>query len=873
MLYTSERMESGQFLLLLNESIKEHILKLGIKEKKRLKEKLEFLENGLWDSGLVVKKLKGVSAKVVFEARLSRGERLIFTLGRSGSATAVYIWGIVKHDDISRAGRNIFPQNAPFLQFEPEYTNELKEIILEESSRDYFTQESIEEKTPEDSGPQKWFIVTEKEWARIFRNSGTDNFETFLYLTSKQSEVLNTKPPLLISGTAGSGKTTIAVYYLLRKEFLNKRKLFLTYSPFLKRFSEKLYRGLVRLSEYDGTTTCPDFYVFRDLLFEITVKHNRYIDPSKEVRLTEFERIFNNHPLSKKYDSELVWEEIRSIIKGAKPSLSVQRFRILYESFKKGEISTRELAELKEYLFGLKSFEIIYKVESLIRKKSNYTSFDEFVHDIDARPHPDRDMQVFILNQIENILNKSVKKLDSPLLTLKEYLQLGKKRAPNFIFNREELYSIAEYYQEKLEKSGMYDEIDLCKMALGCAENAGDVPQYDLVVCDEVQDFSDIQMDLIFRLAADYRNIVFTGDIKQIINPSGFRWEEVKNRFYERGIEVPDLYNLNLNFRCVGNIVRLSNALLDLKGDLIGLGSGEYREDWKFGGRPPFLFYGIEEEEMLEKVHLSGAGQIIIVRDRKEQNRLKSKLETELVFTINEAKGLEFDTVCLWKFAAERKSADIWRKMLKGQHFPREHYPHIRHEINLLYVALTRARNTLIIYDGKEPSPIWDMDQLKEHVHRSPEAEMLTQVWNRISSPHEWDKQGHYFMEREYYSAAVECFKNAADTVMKEIAEAYLKRQKRDYRAAAQLFRKHGRDREAAECFEAGELFREALEIWKKKENRMRALVCSIRMHEAEKNYRKAAEGYMELGDRKSALECWEKAGDFKKIADYMFKE
>jgi hypothetical protein len=117
-------------------------------------------------------------------------------------------------------------------------------------------------------------------------------------------------------------------------------------------------------------------------------------------------------------------------------------------------------------------------------------------------------------------------------------------------------------------EADLKDEIHLCKEAIGLLDGGGGRFLYDLVVCDEVQDFTDIQLSLIFRLSSDHRGIVLCGDPKQVINPSGFRWEEV--------------LNLNLNFRCVGGIVTLSNALLDLKQRLIGVSSSELREEWKF---------------------------------------------------------------------------------------------------------------------------------------------------------------------------------------------------------------------------------------------------------------------------------------------------
>ncbi|HKL57893.1 MAG TPA: hypothetical protein VJ854_05780, partial [Sphaerochaeta sp.] len=74
-------MENTTYLLLLNERLKKDLLSQSAKEKERILEKLSFLENGMWDAGVRVKKLKGASDKVVFEARVSKGDRLIFTLG------------------------------------------------------------------------------------------------------------------------------------------------------------------------------------------------------------------------------------------------------------------------------------------------------------------------------------------------------------------------------------------------------------------------------------------------------------------------------------------------------------------------------------------------------------------------------------------------------------------------------------------------------------------------------------------------------------------------------------------------------------------------------------------------------------------------
>ena len=357
-----EQVVDSRYLLLINNEVKSYILGLDQAEKRRMYEKFEFLANGIWDAGVRVKKLRGVSKKVIFEARLNRGNRIIFTLGRQGRQTAIYVWGITGHDGISAAARNVLPANVPFLRFQPALVEEQDDLDIGALSDEFFSQESIEERVSEDYGPQKWLVLTDGEWQRLLRQADPDSLDIHLFLTAGQRKVLEQDPPLLLSGTAGSGKTTILVYTLLRPELIGKRRLFLTCSPFLKRFSERIYHSLVKNTDLEAaagdktapaktsaaatavtatapaaapaahpTVLNPDFLTFRELLNRLLTRSTR--DREEVVDLPEFEQLFRSHPLARRYDTELVWEEIRSIIKGAKPPLSVQDYRRLYKAY------------------------------------------------------------------------------------------------------------------------------------------------------------------------------------------------------------------------------------------------------------------------------------------------------------------------------------------------------------------------------------------------------------------------------------------------------------------------------------------------------------------------------------------------------------
>ncbi|MBI4766846.1 MAG: UvrD-helicase domain-containing protein [Deltaproteobacteria bacterium] len=861
---------SGQkYILLLNECLKKALPSMGAKEKERLTEKLEFLRAGLWDAGLRVKKLKGSLGRVVFEARFSRSDRMLFTLGRKGSQTAVYLWGLIGHDEVNRTARRVLPENAPFLDFTSESEEDYPEVILDELPMAFYSQEAIEAQVPDDYGPQRWLVLDDEEWERLRKAGKPGELELFLYLTEEQAQVLEASPPVLISGTAGSGKTTLAVYYLLKPEFAGRRKLFLTYNPFLRDFSRRLFAGLSAPTSLEDIASRPDFYVFRDLLRDLLGPAVGAFNPDREVRLREFETLFRNHRLYGRYDAELVWEEVRSIIKGAKPVLRLERWKSLSLAYLKGPQSRDRVLELKEGLLGLVNLETASKIQAFLQSKTGFAGLEGLARSLTSDENLWRKEQGQALLEIFRIMEKKSRNLDSPLLTYPEYVKLGRKRAPNFLYERRELYEIAEYYQGKLEEQGLWDEIDLCRRVLDrLGQGADNRTLYDLVVCDEVQDFANVQLTLIFRLAGSPEKVVLAGDTKQIINPSGFRWEEVRNSFFEQGIQVPRVHSLRINFRCVGNVVKLANALLDLKQRLIGLTGSEIREEWKFNGRPPFLLTEPEEEKILSQLRMRAAGQVILVRDREEQTRLKQVLGTELVFTIQEAKGLEFDTVLVWKFSADPKSAPLWRRIRHGSGLDRSGQPHLRQEINLLYVAITRARNTLIVYDpGAE---IWNLPELGELLFSTSDPEALPRLWHRVSSPEEWADQGDYFLDREHYPVALECYKNAGNLDRTEIAQAFVWEQRNQFREAAPLFEKHGYWDHAGAGYERSGLWEKALGIWDKLKNQERAALCRIALYEQRGDYDRAAEEWLKRKEIVKALDNWRKAGNHQRLGEYL---
>ena len=275
---------------------------------------------------------------------------------------------------------------------------------------------------------------------------------------------------------------------------------------------------------------------------------------------------------------------------------------------------------------------------------------------------------------------------------------------------------------------------------------------------------------------------------------------------------------------------------------------------------------------MLDAVRRGGAGQVVLVRTATERDRLRAALQSELVFTIADAKGLEFDAVLLWRFAAAEGAPGLWRRIAAGQVRGAAEAPHIRHELNLLYVAVSRARNTLVIWDGETAGPIWGMAALATHVYRSPDAAALASAWQRVSTPAEWEAQGDYFAEREHYAAAEECYRNAQASAKEEVARAHRLEQEGDHRTAAGLFVSHGRSERAAANLERVGEFPEAARHWRRAGDEERAVSCEARHYEAAGNFKAAAKRWQQLGDEAAMLRTWERGRQYRQLAAFYRK-
>ena len=106
-----------------------------------------------------------------------------------------------------------------------------------------------------------------------------------------------------------------------------------------------------------------------------------------------------------------------------------------------------------------------------------------------------------------------------------------------------------------------------------------------------------------------------------------------------------------------------------------------------------------------------GANQAVLVRNMEARARMPKALASAIVLTVEEAKGLEFDDVCLYDFFSDSSAdADAWAVLNtlsgaghgKEKAFDASAHSLLCEELKALYVGITRARKRCFVFDRDE---------------------------------------------------------------------------------------------------------------------------------------------------------------------------
>jgi hypothetical protein len=478
----------------------------------------------------------------------------------------------------------------------------------------------------------------------------------FISFDQFQQSVYTLHPPLIIVGSAGSGKTALVLEKL--KE-LPGNVAFLSLSKYLVDNASNLYYSY----GYDNERQEADFLAFRDYLALWQKPDGREVD------FKLFERWFTRH---------------RQIVKINEP----------------------------------------------------YRVFEEFKGVITGSP------------------------VHTPWLSYEEYMGLGVKQSIFSLPERERLYPIFSKYLEWMAEENLYDSNILCFDYLQKVK-----PCYDYVMIDEVQDMTNIQLKCALSSLKNSSDFILTGDSNQIVHPNFFSWSKIKTYFYHSG-DNKDKDNplkiLRTNYRNSLNVVELSNNLLKIKNARFGSIDREsnYLVDTVSKDKGEVLLYGNDDKKKqeLNRRTQNSAKFAVIVPTNAHKLQAVRFFKTPLIFSIHEAKGLEYENVILADFISSNEAEfreitsgvsanDLTQEALRYNRTSDKHDKDAevyKFYINSLYVAITRAIKNVYIFEKLADHPMLKLLQMQENKANISvsEAKSTTEEW--LDEARRLEEQGKY---------------------------------------------------------------------------------------------------------------------------------
>lgn len=353
-----------------------------------------------------------------------------------------------------------------------------------------------------------------------------------------------------------------------------------------------------------------------------------------------------------------------------------------------------------------------------------------------------------VYEEIKGVITGS--STSSPWMSEAEYLDLGVRQSIFLGEERRTIYQVFGRWLEYLRKNGLFDANVAAWERRSQAEEA-----YDFLVVDEVQDITTVELRLALSTLKDKRQFLLCGDSNQIVHPNLFSWARVKSLFYAE--EPPEastldrIHILKANYRNTLAVTAAANRLLLLKQRRFGSVDREsnylVENVSSAEGTVELLEDGPElRAEIDSKTHRSTRYAVMVLRD-EDKAEARQAFRTPLLFSVQEAKGLEYEHVILFRMvgAASREFRECTEGVTPQDLESELVYARARDKadksldaykfyVNALYVAMTRAVQTLMIIEEDVDHPLWDLLA----IHRMSQRVELAQD---ESSREEWQRE------------------------------------------------------------------------------------------------------------------------------------
>lgn len=275
---------------------------------------------------------------------------------------------------------------------------------------------------------------------------------------------------------------------------------------------------------------------------------------------------------------------------------------------------------------------------------------------------------------------------------------------------------------------------------------------FDFVVVDEVQDLTIAQLGLILGSLAKPGQFLLCGDSNQIVHPNFFNWASVKSLFWhdEKLAQTQGLSVLQVNFRNSKEVTRIANMILKVKHTRFGSVDREsnflVQPVAEASGSVEFLADRDATNRALnDRTKTSTQFAVLVLRD-EEKTPARKHFQTPLVFSVHEAKGLEYPNIILYnaistyrqtfnEICEDVHAEDLEKNTLEYRRAKDKTDKSLeiyKFFVNALYVAVTRAVERVILIESDTRHPLLGLLGVSE-------GELKLE--NQSSSREDWERE------------------------------------------------------------------------------------------------------------------------------------
>lgn len=516
-------------------------------------------------------------------------------------------------------------------------------VVGKYNSRRTFTysnslsEKSMDITTPIEPNHYKVLTLYAVPWNIEYLVSTSQTFDLPIKIWPEEYKIVNiqSKDPIIVLGRSGTGKTTCCLYRMVEE--------FLKFHQNQKTFCEE-------------EVPC---------LRQLFITKNKHL---RDMFRKQFFKLISSHQLKISSGNEIDKERLDSL----ECPLFVTSDEFLY--LIENSLTSERLIDSKD---GCDDDNSIFSLQASSSCQNSEISMSHFINVIWkelGKKNPAKSLldPHLVWMEIISFIKGSSEAFHSSIgeLSLDEYIDLSERIAPNFQRDlRYEVYKIYEEYKQYCDRSKrlhslkLYDRCDLVLHLQQKLMRHKDIKWlFNSLYIDEVQDFTQSEVQLLFLCLRCPHNIFLTGDTAQtVMQDVSFRFKDLKTSFFKYctpNQSSPPILELKVNYRSHSGILLLARHILSILEKHFPDSIDRVPSDSAmFAGPKPQFIQRCHKDTLMKLLAANvrnpsniqfGHHQAIIVRT--DDNKSKLPIENALTFTVYESKGLEFDDVLLYDF-------------------------------------------------------------------------------------------------------------------------------------------------------------------------------------------------------------------------------